>query len=119
VDRETRSSILPVRTRYRFSSVAERGPPKPDVDCSIQSAGANVYCFGWLRAPVELKGGRERLAPRVQRLRPSQINHDVAIGLRAADQHIAVSRCIDRVRPVADPSGHKCGLTGVADSRSA
>src|SRR6185312_13376167 len=41
VDRETRSSILPVRTRYRLSSVAERGPPKPDVDCSIQSAGAN------------------------------------------------------------------------------
>jgi hypothetical protein len=43
VDREMRSSILPVRTRYRFSSVAERGPPKPDVDCSIQSAGANVF----------------------------------------------------------------------------
>jgi hypothetical protein len=47
VDRETRSSILPVRTRYRFSSVVERGPPKPDVDCSIQSAGANVFsCLG-------------------------------------------------------------------------
>jgi hypothetical protein len=47
VDRETRSSILPVRTRYRFSSVAERGPPKPDVDCSIQSAGANFFsCLG-------------------------------------------------------------------------
>jgi hypothetical protein len=47
VDRETRSSILPVRTRYRFSSVVERRPPKPDVDCSIQSAGANVFsCLG-------------------------------------------------------------------------
>ena len=43
MDRETRSSILPVRTRYRLGSVAERGPPKPDVDCSIQSAGANVF----------------------------------------------------------------------------
>jgi hypothetical protein len=47
VDRETRSSILPIRTRCRFSSVAERGPPKPDVDCSIQSAGANFFsCLG-------------------------------------------------------------------------
>lgn len=47
MDRETRSSILPVRTRYRFSSVVERGPPKPDVDCSIQSAGANFFsCLG-------------------------------------------------------------------------
>jgi hypothetical protein len=43
VDRGTRSSILAVRTRYRFSSVVERGPPKPDVDCSIQSAGANFF----------------------------------------------------------------------------
>ena len=43
VDREMRSSTLPVRTRYRLSSVVERGPPKPDADCSIQSAGANVY----------------------------------------------------------------------------
>ena len=43
MDRETRSSILPVRTRYRFSSVVERGPPKPVVDCSIQSAGANFF----------------------------------------------------------------------------
>lgn len=47
MDREMRSSTLPVRTRYRLSSVVERGPPKPDVDCSIQSAGANVYCLGW------------------------------------------------------------------------
>ena len=45
MDRETRSSILPVRTRYRLSSVAERGPPKPDVDCSIQSAGANFFSY--------------------------------------------------------------------------
>ena len=45
MDRETRSSILPIRTRYRFSSVVERGPPKPDVDCSIQSAGANLLAL--------------------------------------------------------------------------
>ena len=51
MDRETRSSILPVRTRYRLSSVAERGPPKPDVDCSIQSAGANFFlCLGGSQA---------------------------------------------------------------------
>jgi hypothetical protein len=61
VDRETRSSILPVRTRYRFSSVAERGPPKPDVDCSIQSAGANFFSplggppAGMQRAAVVLR----------------------------------------------------------------
>jgi hypothetical protein len=61
VDRETRSSILPVRTRYRFSSVVERGPPKPDVDCSIQSAGANVFSYlggplaGTQRATVVLR----------------------------------------------------------------
>jgi hypothetical protein len=61
VDRETRSSILPVRTRYRFSSVVERGPPKPDVDCSIQSAGANVFSYlggplaGTQRATVVLQ----------------------------------------------------------------
>jgi hypothetical protein len=29
---------------------------------------------------------------------PSQINHDVARRLRAANQHISVCRCIDRVR---------------------
>ena len=61
MDRETRSSILPVRTRYRFSSVVERGPPKPDVDCSIQSAGANVFSYlggplaGTQRATVVLR----------------------------------------------------------------
>jgi hypothetical protein len=53
VDRETRSSILPVRTRYRFSSAAERGPPKPDVDCSIESAGANFVSYlGGARSQV-------------------------------------------------------------------
>jgi hypothetical protein len=54
VDRETRSSILPIRTRYRFSSVVERGPPKPDVDCSIQSAGANFFsCLGGPLAGIQ------------------------------------------------------------------
>ena len=33
---------------------------------------------------------------------PSQINHDVARGLRAADQQVAVRRCVDRIRAVAD-----------------
>jgi hypothetical protein len=68
VDRETRSSILPVRTRYRLSSVAERGPPKPDVDCSIQSAGANVFfpLAGTQRATVVL---RYEFAPFVRDVR--------------------------------------------------
>jgi hypothetical protein len=48
----------------------------------------------------------------------SQINNDVAHWLRAADQHITVRRCIDRIRPVADRPCHKCGLAGVADPRS-
>src|SRR5215204_1990363 len=68
VDRETRSSILPVRTRCRFSSVAERGPPKSDVDCSIQSAGANVFfpLAGPQRATVVL---RYEFAPFVRDIR--------------------------------------------------
>ena len=49
----------------------------------------------------------------------SQINDDVALGLAAADQHIAIRRCIDRVGPVADGPNHKTGLTTVADPRSA
>ena len=40
-------------------------------------------------------------------------------GLRAADQHIAVRRCIDRVGQVVDCPGDKPGLTSVADSRPA
>src|SRR5208282_5634301 len=48
------------------------------------------------------------------RRQPSQIKDDVALGLRAADQHVAVRRRIDRVGPVADRPRHKSGLTGVA-----
>jgi hypothetical protein len=48
----------------------------------------------------------------------SQINDDIAVGLGAADQYIAVRRCIDRIGPVADRPDHKSGLTSVADPRS-
>jgi len=48
----------------------------------------------------------------------SQIDYDVALGLRAADQEIAVRRCVDRVRAVADLPRHQPGLTGVADTGS-
>ena len=37
----------------------------------------------------------------------SQINDDIALGLGAADQYIAVRRCIDRIGPVADRPAHK------------
>jgi len=40
-----------------------------------------------------------------------QINGDVALWVRAADQRIAVRRCIDRIGAVADRLGHKSGLT--------
>ena len=40
----------------------------------------------------------------------SQINHEVALGLRAADQRIAFCRCIDRFRAVADLPCHQPGL---------
>src|SRR5271165_1296261 len=49
------------------------------------------------------------------RREPSQINDDVALGLRAADQHIAVCRHIDWVRPVSDRPGYKARLASVAD----
>src|ERR1051326_5835420 len=49
----------------------------------------------------------------------SQIDDDIAVGLRAADQYVAVRWRIDRIGTVADRSGHKSGLTGVADPRSA
>ena len=44
----------------------------------------------------------------------SEIDDDVALGLGAADQHIAVRRCIDRVGAGSRPSrpqvrSHKCG----------
>ena len=45
----------------------------------------------------------------------SQINNNVAAGLRAADQYIAVRRYIDWVGPVADHPGYKARLTSVAD----
>jgi hypothetical protein len=48
----------------------------------------------------------------------SQIDDDIAVGLGAADQYIAVRGCIDRIGPVADRPHHKSGLTGVADPRS-
>src|SRR5580692_4290450 len=47
---------------------------------------------------------------------PSQINHDVVLGLRAADQQVAVRRCADRVRAVIDLARHKAALASVADT---
>src|SRR3954467_12232535 len=49
---------------------------------------------------------------------PLQIDHDVALGLRTADQHNAVRRGVDRVRTVADFSCYKAALAGVADAGS-
>src|SRR3954467_10571545 len=49
---------------------------------------------------------------------PLQIDYDVALGLRAADQHNAVRRCVDRVRTVADFSCPKSALAGMADPGS-
>jgi hypothetical protein len=48
----------------------------------------------------------------------SQIEYDVALGLRTADQEIAIRRRVDRVRAVADLSRHKPALAGVADPGS-
>ena len=47
---------------------------------------------------------------------PSKIDHDIAPGLRAADQHIAVRWRLDRVWPVADGAGDERGLAIMADS---
>ncbi len=49
----------------------------------------------------------------------SQVNDDVALGLRAAGQHIAVRRCIDRGWFVAHCPLHEPGLTRVADTSPA
>src|SRR3546814_6667865 len=49
----------------------------------------------------------------------SEIDGDIALGLTAADQHIAVRWRLDRVGPVADRPGHKPGLASMADARSA
>ena len=38
----------------------------------------------------------------------SQIDDDIAVGLGAADECVAVGRCIDRIGPVADPLATRC-----------
>jgi hypothetical protein len=52
-------------------------------------------------------------------LRPLQINHDVALGARAADQHIPLRRCVDRIRLIVDCSCNEAGLAGVTDPGAA
>jgi hypothetical protein len=44
----------------------------------------------------------------------SQIEHQVAVGLGAADQRASLSGIIDRVRGVADRTGYQVRFTGVA-----
>src|SRR6516225_1992462 len=48
----------------------------------------------------------------------SQIDDDVALGLRATDQHIPDRGCIKRVGAVADRPAHKSSLASMADPRS-
>ena len=49
----------------------------------------------------------------------SEIDHDIALGLRAADQHIAVRRRLDRVGSIANDTGDECSLAVVADPGTA
>ena len=48
----------------------------------------------------------------------SQVDHDVTCRLCTADQHVTLCRCIDRIRPITDRSGHKSAFAGVADTGS-
>src|SRR6202022_4149562 len=49
----------------------------------------------------------------------SEIDRDIAFGLAAADQHVAVGRRLDRVGPIADGAGDEPGLAIVADPGTA
>jgi hypothetical protein len=49
----------------------------------------------------------------------SQVEHQVASGLGAADQRASLGGIIDRVGGVPDRPGHQVGLTGVAHAGAA
>src|ERR1700732_2975046 len=49
----------------------------------------------------------------------SEIDHDIAFGLAAADQHVAVGRRLDWVGPIANGAGDEPGLAIVADPGTA
>src|SRR3954452_23500015 len=49
----------------------------------------------------------------------SQINNDVVPRLRAADQHVALDRRVDRIGMIGDGPSHQPGLAAVAHPRSA
>src|SRR5580692_10890242 len=58
-------------------------------------------------------------ADRVNFSSPLEIDHDIAPGLRAADQRIPVGRRLDRVRPIANGADDEGGLAVVADPGAA
>src|ERR1700735_1649922 len=45
-----------------------------------------------------------------------KIEHDLVVGLGAADEHAAVLRGLERVGPVADLAAHQPGDAGMADA---
>ena len=50
----------------------------------------------------------------------SEIDHDIALGLRAADQHISLGRRLDRVGSIANDTGDECetvSTSGLLDNR--
>src|SRR4051794_583777 len=49
----------------------------------------------------------------------SEIDDDIALWLRATNQHIAGRRRIDRIGPVGDRAGHKSGFAVVTDAGAA
>src|SRR4051794_32847266 len=50
---------------------------------------------------------------------PLKIDHDIGRRLRAADQHIASSRRLDRIELIADVAGYERRLAVVADTGAA
>ena len=49
----------------------------------------------------------------------SEVEHDIGLGLRAADQHVVGSRRLDRIELIADGAGYKRRFATVADPGAA
>lgn len=117
-----RSGRRPVHPRLKSHTngrYRRRNPP-----FTVTTVNREVAPIPAIRWTVVNPEARARTVLRSRRhqvniVRPSEIENDIALGLRAAYQHIAVSRGLNRVGPIANGAGDERGFAVVADTGTA